>query len=515
MILQRSLTIAEIIVLCVVLCFIGISLITASQSKKSSDWALMDLQRNWNTDFISDVWVGYSRDCPSDQESINYQFPGLREYKLCQNHGMFSTQDPSSATSGCQLVSSPRSVFSVWAGGKTLCIKRIKGVNFASTAPGLDSNLVCGENQRRCGNPRIHMGLVCVPAQLGKCPVSAFYFSSKGSVIPNIDVSVLNYNSTHDLTIERGAEPLVSVVIQESKICNGTEIPPITPGRTLFKYLAEPKHECDKNVDERYQVVASYSEEDLFKANDAGLADLLLNSGAISNRYNYSIQTRKITPYAQSCRANMGFIPQILEKEILVEDSMKKVRILIWLMFFFLLILLSITCGAFCARKSLYWQIRVFLTLAGLFTSLLLLSYWLIKPSGDIKQLKRAALNSCSDAFTEKQLESGRKVFNTDILEFGWYTLFVMFIGFLSLLIIYYLQRNKHLKAMESPEVLFYKTEDFYGTLDDSLTGEKPEVEIPEGIYNQSPQANAGLLDGNNLRVRTDLKNEPNIPGRR
>ena len=515
MILHKTLSIAEVIILCLVLGFVSISLLTASQSKKSSDWGLMDLQRNWNTDFISDVWIGYSRDCPSGQEAVSHQFGGLQEFKLCQNHGVYSTEDLSSNTYGCQVVSSPNLSLSVWAGGKTLCVKRMNGINFQETARHLDSNLACAGNRRRCGDAQSKLGFVCIPQEFGKCPVSGFYFTDKGAKIPSQDLSVLNYNSTHDLVVERSGDPLISVAIQEARICNGTETPPLTLGRSLFKYSKESKRECDKNVDERYKVVSSFGEDDFFKTNYPKLADILMNSQGISGKYNYSIQTRSLSPYAQSCRSQMDFVPKILEKEMLVENSAANVRTLIWVMFYFLLILIIVSCGAFCARKSLFWQVRSILTLAGFFTCMLLLGYWLIRPAGDMRELKKAASRKCSDPFTEKQLEAGRSMFKTDVLDHGWYTEFILFIGFLGLLIVFYLQRNKHLKVMESPEILFYRTEDFYGVLEDSLTGEKLEMEIPEHVYNQSPLPNTGLLDGKNVRVRPDLT--PNSPqqGRR
>ena len=196
-------------------------------------------------------------------------------------------------------------------------------------------------------------GLVCVPLETGKCPVSGFRFSPKGSTSPSLDVSVLNYNGTHDLVVERGGDPLVSIAVQEARICNGTETPPITNGRAPFSYFLEKKQECDKNIDERYTVVSSFAEDDFFKSNDAKLADVLLNAKALSGQYLYSIQTRVVSPYAQFCRKQMDIIPQILQKEMLVESSASSVRLLIWLMFYFLIVLILVACGAFCARKSL------------------------------------------------------------------------------------------------------------------------------------------------------------------
>lgn len=438
---------------------IGASLVGIS----GASGTLKDIDANWNKDFIMDVREGVAGSCPTNYTPIEYAFGGYIPYYLCNAGGVYSVKPVGG--SGCQKVEINATSFKKWKKGTQLCVRREKGLNFKTAGKSLKADHTCPAGEVLCGDTSTKMGLVCIPAIQGKCPVSDILIAAG---VPPIgyEVAVASFYDGKSVLVARLGNPLANVVITEAQVCSdfleGFET--ISDGRPTVTNYKGLTRQCNGKVDKRYKTIDSTGEYDFHAENlTAQQVELLKNSNFIDNKYIYNLLGRNIIPWKQSCRASMGETNTVNDELHNAYKVQKGIFIcaLIFCIIVFLFTVLA--CCSICTKNSCLWQIRTICSAIIMLAFLIVLLCLVVYASSKLNKVKAFVAQECSDATTEGIIDQFGASFKAGFLTIDWIAFgigLLLFLLFLCVACAHY-KRIKEAEENESKGLL--ANPDFYG----------------------------------------------------
>lgn len=259
------------------------------------------LMDNWTSDFINGISVSTSGACPSNYSPFfTYSWPGTNAGCYCSSltsGACNSTQ----ISRGCRTISAMASEqWSKWGNGAIICVKKIKGYNFAEKL--LKYPLTCSSSEKTCLTSSEVK--TCIPSS-ESCPITKF---TVGTSPPTDAVyQSLYYFGSYNIyyTTEKAQLPAVEGLVMEDKPCEDKTIKNISPGRTDYMLMKSKKTRCT-NYDSRWQSLGTIDESSFYNGNSKGSLSTTLPGYSISASYSWSQSIRNNFPwkYTEECRNN-------------------------------------------------------------------------------------------------------------------------------------------------------------------------------------------------------------------
>lgn len=231
-------------------------------------------------------------------------FPGTIEGCYCKQN---STKYPevieglkdrtctlNEAISGCLKLSKREAKpIDKWYSDQKLFGIKIRDTAFINTVSNMNTDGTCKEGFIHCGDPTSSSKGICIPSQIGRCPISSILRFNSGDDT-ELRFGTLNFYISRD---ER-KNPISDLNITESHLCMVRSHYPLTPNRQRYPLLLGNATECQK--DETADKIGLFmGEKELFERNEIkfeGLYDY-----DVSNSYPYYLMAGRNLEWSPEC----------------------------------------------------------------------------------------------------------------------------------------------------------------------------------------------------------------------
>ena len=263
----------------------------------SSDFYL----QRWNG-----LWPGTSEDCHcfSSRNPTRYT-PGFSE----GFQGELCSREKQSI--GCnQIPSTPRRDLNQWTNGQQLFAVKARNTSFLDTDSKMDASGNCKTPAfTHCGDPSSKSKGVCLPAKLGRCPLTDITNSSQA------DYNISSFIGFNLYTSQKNDKnPIADASIRESHLCFARDATPLTDGREKYPPLLGNFTRCKK--DRGAWAVGEMRERSFFELNELDITSLAKFN--TSDDFKVRLLLSRGSEISPSCN---HVVSTILEKISLVEDT--------------------------------------------------------------------------------------------------------------------------------------------------------------------------------------------------
>lgn len=200
---------------------------------------------------------------------------------------------------GCNSISErPAKPLTSVFGGQKLYAVKIKGTSFLETYKFQNGDGSCATGYMRCGNPQSTSKGVCIPASIGKCPITTLGSTSNGqdTELKFGPLSIFAGRSTLK-------NPIADLNITEDHLCKVRTYYPSSTNRpryALLKGYGGDQCETDTEAD---KLNLAIGEKDLFDQNAVSYNGLW--NYDVSNGYQYFLMGGRPLEWSPACAADV------------------------------------------------------------------------------------------------------------------------------------------------------------------------------------------------------------------
>ena len=273
---------------------------------------------NWDQGLVMDINYEDGTGCEGPNlMTWNYTWPGSIRACDCRG-GRYSCLDRNNISRvifrneycnytqlicGCDKINPvPPKEVSYWKSRTRVCLQREPTLTFHSLLKYRNNNGTCKENTIACGDLNNPYKKICVPKDLGRCPISSIITDEMKTPEPEYYKENLEFFPGTKLYWSRNhpSAPLAEIRMTEDWVCLNNNQTNISPGRKDNVFMKERRSRCsEENQDPRFQLLDKWGETDLFTFNSVPFSKV--KNYRTSNSYKWNLFYRRFLSWHPRC----------------------------------------------------------------------------------------------------------------------------------------------------------------------------------------------------------------------
>lgn len=268
--------------------------------------SLKDMIDDWGQDMVFDLSVSHAPYLPDNQHYVAKwvgRWPGTKDGCYCTksdsdyevNKGLQGQVCNHNETIvGCSdIAATSARDLEKWLNGHPVYAVKIKNTSFLATYKNIKSNGKCKNSDlMHCGNPNSKSKGFCIPASIGKCPVTKISTTSGINYKPVIFPGMTLYT-----TNDTENNPVCHLQVRESHMCFVKSRQPVSTGRK--PYLLYDGNFDDCRVDKTAFNVGEVGEKTFLDINGLNYSKLV--DIGVSENYKYRYLAARMLDWSPDC----------------------------------------------------------------------------------------------------------------------------------------------------------------------------------------------------------------------